>query len=239
MLVEEKVAVAEIGALPGFFDMLTGHVAKLKAGGVAVIGKAASVDEAVAYEEAGVDFVSIKGADGGGHIFGFTGTFSLLPQVVDAVSIPVICGGGVADGRGVAASFILGAAAVEVGSRFLLAEECPVHQNYKDAILRAREGGTVLTGVVCGDAVRQLPNSLSDRLLKIERECTVEEAIHDIQAAATDSLRKAAVDGDVDNGCVTVGQSLGLLKKTQTAKQIVDELVSEYRSILLSAPALG
>jgi enoyl-[acyl-carrier protein] reductase II len=238
MLVEERVAVAEIGAMPGDFDALPGHVAKLKAAGTVVIGKAATVAEAVAYERAGVDFVAIKGADGGGHIFGFTGTFSLLPQVVDAVSVPVINGGGVADGRGMAASLVMGAAAVEIGSRFLLAEECPVHQNYKNAILRAREGETVVTGVICGDAVRQLPNSLSERLLKAERECTVEEAIRAIQTMGTDSLRKAAVDGDIENGCVTVGQTLGLLNKTQTAKEIVEELVADCSALLRGAPYL-
>ena len=96
MIVEEEVPVVEIGTLPGLFGPLAGHVARMGASGVKVIGKAASVEEAVAYERAGVDFISIKGADGGGHIFGFTGTFSLLPQVVDAVSVPVICGGGIA-----------------------------------------------------------------------------------------------------------------------------------------------
>ncbi len=146
MLLEEGVPVVEIGTLPALFEALPGHVARLRADGVAVIGKAASVEEAVAYERAGVDFIAIKGADGGGHIFGFTGTFSLLPQVVDAVVVPVINGGGVADGRGVAASFMLGAQAVEMGSRFLLAHECPAHENYKRAVLGAKEGETVLTG---------------------------------------------------------------------------------------------
>jgi enoyl-[acyl-carrier protein] reductase II len=238
VIVDEKVSVVEIGTLPGLFEPLAGQVAKLKAGGVAVIGKAASVDEAVAYERAGVDFIAIKGADGGGHIFGFTGTFSLLPQVVDAVTVPVINGGGVADGRGVAASFMLGARAVEVGSRFLLAYECPVHENYRRAVLGAKEGETVLTGVICGDAVRQLPNSLSERLLKVEKECAVEEAIRNIQEMAADSLRKAAVDGDTQEGCVTVGQTVGMLRKTQGAKEIIDEMVAEYTAILRAAPDL-
>jgi enoyl-[acyl-carrier protein] reductase II len=238
MVVEEEVPVVEIGALPGFFESLSGHIARLRASGIAVIGKAASVEEAIAYERAGVDFVSIKGADGGGHIFGLAGTFSLLPQVVDAVSLPVICGGGVADGRGMAASFMLGAAAVEVGSRFLLAHECPVHESYKQGILDAKEGETVLTGVICGDAVRQLANSLSERLLEVERECTVEEAIRNIQELATDSLRKAAVDGDVQGGSVVVGQSVGMLKKTQSAGEIVHELVTECRAVLDAAPGL-
>jgi enoyl-[acyl-carrier protein] reductase II len=238
MLIEERVPVVEIGTLPHLFEPLAGHVAKMKAEGIAVIGKAASVAEAVAYERAGVDLVSLKGADGGGHIFGFTGTFSLVPQVVDAVSAPVICGGGVADGRGMAAAFMLGAKAVEVGSRFLLAHECPVHENYKRAVLRAKEGETVVTGVICGDAVRQLPNRLSERLQKAERECTVEEAIRSIQEMATDSLRKAAVDGDVDEGCVTVGQIAGMLDKTQSAREIVDEFMSQCAAVLGTASSL-
>jgi enoyl-[acyl-carrier protein] reductase II len=232
VLLEEEVPVVEIGTLPHLFPLLAPHVTKLKAAGVAVIGKAASVSDAVAYEEAGVDFVAIKGADGGGHIFGFTGTFSLVPQVVDAVSVPVIAGGGIADGRGMAAAFMLGAKAVEIGSRFLLAHECPVHADYKRAVLAAKEGETVLTGVICGDAVRQLPNRLSDRLQKAERECTVEEAITRIQEMATDSLRKAAVDGDIEEGCVTVGQVAGMLDKTQSAREIVDELVAECAAVL-------
>jgi enoyl-[acyl-carrier protein] reductase II len=236
MLLEERVPVVEIGTLPGMFEPLAGCVARLKARRVAVIGKAASVAEAVEYERAGVDFVSTKGADGGGHIFGFTGTFSLVPQVVDAVSVPVICGGGVADGRGMAASFMLGAEAVEVGSRFLLAHECPVHENYKRAVLGAKEGETVLTGVICGDAVRQLPNRLSERLQTAERGCTVEEAIRTIQEMATDSLRKAAVDGDILEGCVTVGQSAGMLNATQSAQEIVDQLVAECTAVLGRAP---
>jgi enoyl-[acyl-carrier protein] reductase II len=232
MILDEQVPVVEIGTLPGMFEPLAGYVARLKAGRIVVIGKAASVAEAVEYERAGVDLVSTKGADGGGHIFGFTGTFSLVPQVVDAVSVPVICGGGVADGRGMAASFMLGANAVEVGSRFLLAHECPVHENYKRAVLAAKEGETVLTGVICGDAVRQLPNRLSERLQTAERECTVEEAIGTIQEMATDSLRKAAVDGDIQEGCVTVGQSAGMLNKTQSAQEIVDELMAECTAVL-------
>jgi enoyl-[acyl-carrier protein] reductase II len=238
MVLEEQVPAVEVSTLPHLFGPLASHVARLKAGGVDVIGKAASVAEAVAYERAGVDFVSLKGADGGGHIFGFTGTFSLVPQIVDAVSVPVICGGGVADGRGMAAAFMLGAQAVEVGSRFLLADECPVHENYKRAVLGAKEGESVVTGVICGDAVRQLPNRLSARLLKAERECAVEEAIRSIQEMGTDSLRKAAVDGDIDEGCVTVGQVAGMLNKTQSAREIVDELLAECAVRLGAAPGL-
>jgi enoyl-[acyl-carrier protein] reductase II len=238
LVIEEKVPVVEIGALPHMFESLARYVAKLRGAGIAVIGKASSVKEAIGYEKAGVDLISVKGADGGGHIFGFTGTFSLLPEVVDAVSVPVINSSGIADGRGIAASFMFGAKGVEIGSRFLLAHECPVHDNYKRAVLDAEEGNTVLTGVVCGDAVRQLPNSLSDKLLQIEKECTVEGAARRIQEMATDSLRKAAVDGDIDDGCVTVGQIVGMLRKRQSAKEIINELVGEYTAILKGAPQL-
>ena len=238
MLVEERVPVVEIGTLPHLFEPLAGHVARMKAEGITVIGKAASVAEAVAYERAGADLVSLKGADGGGHIFGFTGTFSLVPQVVDAVSAPVVCGGGVADGRGMAAAFMLGARAVEVGSRFLLAHECPVHENYKRAVLDATEGESVVTGMICRDAVRQLPNRLSERLQKAERECTVGEAVRSIQEMATDSLRRAAVDGDIDEGCVTVGQVAGMLHNTMSAREIVDELMAECTALLGAAPGL-
>jgi enoyl-[acyl-carrier protein] reductase II len=235
MLLEEGVQVVETGTFPGLYDQLARHIRRLKAAGVAVITKASSVDEAVEYERVGTDFVSIKGADGGGHIFGFTGTFSLLPQVVDAVSVPVICGGGVTDGRGVAASLMLGAKAVEIGSRFLLAHECPVHENYKRAVVDAKEGVTVLTGVICNDAVRQLPNPLSERLQAVERECAAEEATRRIQEMATDALRKAAVDGDIDEGCVTVGQAVGMLNRRQSAKEIIDEIVAECSAALNTA----
>ncbi len=237
-VIEARVPVVEIGSLPHLFEALQDCVSRFRDAGIAVIGKASSVEEALAYERAGVDFISLKGADGGGHIFGLTGTFSLLPEVVDAVSVPVVNSSGIADGRSVAASFMLGAKAVEAGSRFLLAHECPVHENYKQAILNAKEGGTVLTGVICGDAVRQLPNGLSERLLKIEKECSVEEATQRIQAMAADSLRKAAVDGDIEGGCVTVGQIVGMLRKRQSVKEIMDELVAEYTAMLKSAANL-
>jgi enoyl-[acyl-carrier protein] reductase II len=113
-----------------------------------------------------------------------------------------------------------------------------VHKNYKRAILDAKEGETVLTGVICGDAVRQLPNRLSERLQTVERECTVEEAARRIQEMATDSLRKAAVDGDIQEGCVTVGQIAGMLNKTQSAREIVDELMAGCTAALGTAADL-
>jgi enoyl-[acyl-carrier protein] reductase II len=230
---QEKVAVIELETWPQFFSMLTEHTRRLKDAGIVVIGKSSCVEDAIMNEKAGVDFISVKGADGGGHIFGFTGTFSLIPQVVDAVSVPIINSSGVADGRGVAASFMLGAVGVEIGSRFLLAHECPIHENYKQAIINAKEGDTVLTGVSVNDAVRQLKNKLSDKILRIEKECDQELAAKRIQECAASSLRKAAVDGEIENeGAVIVGQNAGMLNKKQGAKEIVEEIVAEYRKLL-------
>lgn len=233
IILKEKVPVVELETIPAFFHSLPGYAAKLKAAGITVIGKASTVKEALAYEKAGVDFVSVKGYDGGGHIYGFTGTFSLIPQVVDSVSIPVINSSGVADGRGVAASFALGASAVEIGSRFLLASECPVHEHYKEAVISAAEGDTVLTGVSVGDAVRGIKNSLAEKVLEIEKGFEGEEASQKIQKICGGSLRKAAVNGDIDNeGSVVVGQNVGLLKKIQPAGEIMREIVDEYSRIV-------
>ncbi|MEI8633243.1 nitronate monooxygenase [Vibrio sp. PP-XX7] len=172
----ENVNVVELETFPDYFHTLPAYTKALQSNGTVVIGKVASVEEAKVYEAAGVDFVAVKGCDGGGHIFGFTGTFTLIPQVVDAVSIPVINSSGVADGRGVAASLMLGAAGVEVGSRFLLAEECPIHLNYKNAIIAGKEGDTILTGVMAGDGVRGIQNHLTHEMQRIERDFPPAEA---------------------------------------------------------------
>lgn len=227
----ERVPVIEIETFPDFIPTLPRHVEMLKRQGVITIGKVATVEEAKAYEQAGVDFLSVKGCDGGGHIFGFTGTFSLIPQVVDAVSIPVINSSGVADGRGVAASFMLGAVGVEVGSAFLVAEECPIHANYKAAIVTAAEGDTVLTGVDAGDGVRGIRNKLTDEMHHIERTLPPEQAAERIREIGRGVLRKAAVDGDAENGSLVVGQNVGLLRAVAPASAIMDALVAGYQKI--------
>lgn len=233
IIIKEQVPVVELETMPALLSKLSECTAKLKDAGITVIGKAASVEEAIAYEKVGVDFVSVKGYDGGGHIYGFTGTFSLIPQVVDAVSIPVINSSGVADGRGVAASFALGASAVEIGSRFLLASECPVHEKYKTAIINAKEGDTVLTGASVGDAVRGIKNELAEKVLEIEKHYEGAEASNKIQELCGGALRKAAVNGQIENeGSVLVGQDVGLLKRVQPAGEIVKEIVSEYNRII-------
>lgn len=238
IILREKVPVVELETTPDFFGTLPDYASKLKAAGIVVIGKVASVKEALVYERIGADFVSVKGYDGGGHIYGFTGTFSLIPQVADAVAIPIINSSGVADGRGIAASFMLGASAVEIGSRFLMSYECPVHENYKKAVLKAGEGDTVLTGVSVHDAVRGLQNNLAEKVLKIERKYETDEAVQKIQDICAGSLRKAAVDGDTENeGSVIVGQIAGLLNKIQSVNEIMNELISGYRAALAGTPS--
>lgn len=239
IILEEKVPVIEIETAPPFYGTLHEYISKLKEIGTIVIGKGCSVNEALVLEKAGVDLVSIKGADGGGHIYGFTGTFALIPQIVDAVSVPVINSSGVADGRGMAASFMLGAKGVEIGSRFLLSNECPVHENYKNAIINSKEGDTVVTGSTIDDAVRMLKNNLSDVMLKIEKECDKEEAIKRLAPYGTGSLRKSTVEGEIENeGTVTVGQVNGMLKKVQSVNEIMAELIKEYTDLLKNAPHL-
>ncbi|MBV7276675.1 nitronate monooxygenase [Clostridiaceae bacterium UIB06] len=236
IILEEKVPVVELETMPAFYHSLSDFSNKLKEAGIIIIGKASSVEDAVVYEKVGADFVSVKGADGGGHIYGFTGTFSLIPQVVDAVNIPVINSSGIADGRGIAASFMLGVVGVEIGSRFLLADECPVHENYKNAIIEAKEGDTVLTGTTVNDAVRGLANSLTEKVLNVEKQYYGEELAKQIQELCSGSLHKAAVDGDVDTeGSVVVGQIVGILNKKQSTKEIMEELIGEYKSILSNA----
>ena len=236
MIIEEKVPVVELESSSLLPEVLSAYADQLKTAGVIIIGKVATVQQAIIYEKVGVDFISVKGADGGGHIYGFTGTFSLIPQVVDAVKIPVINSSGVADGRGIAASFMLGASAVEIGSRFLLAHECPVHENYKNAIIQAKEGDTVLTGVTVDDAVRGLSNSLSEKVLQVEKQYSKEEAVKYIQELCSGSLRKAATEGDIENeGSVVVGQSVGMLTRKQSTEEIMKELIQGYQSVLSNA----
>jgi enoyl-[acyl-carrier protein] reductase II len=233
VILKEKVPVVELETMPAFYNTLPDYVEKLKDAGIILIGKASSVEDALIYEKVGVDMISVKGADGGGHIYGFTGTFTLIPQVVDAVKIPVINSSGIGDGRGLAASFMLGAEGVEIGSRFLLADECPVHDNYKNAIMEAKEGDTAVTGASVGDAVRGLHNHLTEKIMKIEKQYEGGEAAEKIQDLCSGCLRKAAVNGDVqEEGTVVVGQIAGLLNKRQSAAEIMSELVAEYQTIV-------
>ena len=149
---------------------------------------------------------------------------ALVPQVVDAVNIPVIAAGGIGDGRGVAATFMLGAEGVQVGTRFLVAKECTVHQNYKEKILKAKDIDTEVTGRSTGHPVRSLRNKMARTYMKLEKEGATPEELEKLGSGA---LKRAAVDGDVENGAIMSGQIAGLVNKEQSAKEIIDELFTE------------
>ena len=233
IILQENVPVVELEGSPEDFGLLQEYAEALKKNGSVVIGKAASVKEAQLLEKAGAQMVSVKGADGGGHIYGFTGTFSLIPQVADAVNIPVINSSGVADFRGVAASFLLGASGVEVGSLFLLAYECPVHENYKRAVMEAQEGATVLTGASVHDAVRGIENELARKVLDVEKRYDGEEAAARIQELCAGSLRKAAVSGETEReGSVLVGQNVGMLTREASVHDMMRSLTEGLDRLL-------
>lgn len=174
-------------------------------------------------EKCGADAVVAEGTESGGHVGQLT-TMTLVPQVVDAVDIPVIGAGGIGDGRGVAAAFMLGAEGVQVGTRFLVAEECTVHANYKEKILKAKDIDTEVTGRSTGHPVRVLRNKLARKFVKLEKEGA---SVEELEALGVGGLKKAAIDGDVDNGSVMAGQIAGMINKEQTAKEIIEELFKE------------
>lgn len=222
VICEEGVPVVTTGAgNPGKY------ISKLKSHGIKVIPVVASVALAVRVERVGADAVIAEGQEGGGHI-GESTTMALVPQVVDAVSVPVIAAGGIGDGRGIAAAYMLGARGVQVGTRFLVAKECTVAQNYKDLILKAKDTDTVATGRSTGHPVRVIKNKLAREILALEKKNTDPAVIEQLGMGA---LRAAVKDGDVTNGSVMSGQIAGLVRKEQCAKEIIEEMFEEASAI--------
>ena len=210
---EEKVPVVTTGAgNPGKY------IAKMKEHGIKVIPVVANVTLALRVERAGADAVVAEGTEAGGHI-GETATMALVPQMVDALNIPVIAAGGIADGRGIAAAYMLGAKGVQLGTRFLVAEECIIHQGYKDAILKAKDSSTVATGRSTGHPVR---------IISLEKKNAPEEEINEL---CTGTLAAAVRDGDADNGNIMSGQIAGLVHKEQTAAEMIEEMFKEAEKI--------
>ena len=185
------------------------------------------VEQAAAYERAGADAVVAEGMESGGHI-GEETTMTLVPQVVDAVDIPVIAAGGIGDGRGVCAAFMLGAEAVQMGTRFVVAKESNVHQNYKDRVIAAKDIDSVVTGRSTGHPVRSLRNSMTREYLDMEKEGVEFEKLERLTLG---TLRKAVVDGDVKQGTVMAGQIAGLVSKEQTCEEIIKELMKEVSEV--------
>lgn len=223
VIVEEGVKVVTTGAgNPGKY------MAMWKEAGVKVIPVVASVALAKMMERAGADAVIAEGTESGGHI-GAATTMTLVPQVVDAVSIPVIAAGGIGDGRGFAAAMMLGAQAVQMGTRFLLAKECVVHQNYKDKVIKAKDIDSEVTGRSTGHPVRSIRNNMTREYLKMEAEgATLEQLEH----MTLGSLRRAVVDGDVVTGTIMAGQIAGMVKKEQTCREMMEEIMSEAKVLL-------
>ncbi len=220
LVCEENVAIVTTGAgSPGKY------MERWKANNIKVIPVVASVALAKRMEKAGADAIIAEGTESGGHVGQLT-TMALIPQVVDAVSIPVIAAGGIGDGRGIAASFMLGAEGVQVGTRFLVARECTVNQNYKDKILKAKDIDTEVTGRSTGHPVRVLKNKLSRMYNKLEKEGISSEKLEELGAG---TLKKAAVDGDIENGSIMSGQIAGLINKEQTSKEIIEEMFEEAK----------
>ena len=228
VVAEEKVKVVTTGA-----GMPTDFMARWKAAGVVIIPVIASVAMAQKMEKLGADSVIAEGEESGGHIGELT-TMAMVPQVCDAVKIPVIAAGGIGDGRGMAAALMLGACAVQMGTRFLVAKECGVHQNYKDMVLKATDISTVTTGRrFAASTCRQLKNQFSRNFKQVEflPETTVEM----INALGVGSLRKAAVEGDTKAGCFLAGQIAGMVNREQTAEEIITEVVGQAETLLKGA----
>ena len=223
LVCDEKVAVVTTGAgSPGKY------IKMWKENNIKIIPVVPSVAIAKRMEKFGVDAVIAEGMESGGHIGQIT-TMSLVPQVVDAVNIPVIAAGGIGDGRGIAASFMLGAVGVQMGTRFLVSNECTVHQNYKAKVLKAKDIETEVTGTSTSHPVRVLRNKLTREYLKIEKENPNSEKLEELTKGA---LRRAVVDGDTENGSVMAGQIAGLVKKEQSCKEIIEELMEEFNECM-------
>lgn len=199
-----------------------------KNAGIRVIPVVASVALAKRMERYGADAVVAEGMESGGHI-GSQATMTLVPQVVDAVEIPVIAAGGIADGRGFAAAMMLGAEAVQMGTRFVAAKESIVHPNYKERIMKAKDIDSEVTGTMTGHPVRCLRNQMTREYLRMEKEGV---AFEELEKLTLGSLRKAVMEGDVKYGTVMAGQSAGLVKKEQSCREIIDEILAEAGHLL-------
>lgn len=223
VVVEEGVKVVTTGA-----GNPEKYMEMWKNAGIKVIPVVASVAMAKRIERMGADAVVAEGMESGGHIGELT-TMTLVPQIVDAVSIPVIAAGGIADGRGIAAAFMLGAEAVQMGTRFVVAKESIVHDNYKQRLIKASDIDSTVTGRSHGHPIRCLRNQMTREYLKLEKEG---KSFEELEYLTLGALRKAVQDGDVKNGTVMAGQIAGMIDKEMTCKEMIDEMVAEASRLL-------
>lgn len=220
--VEEGVKVITTGAgNPGKYMTMW------KEAGIKVIPVVPSVALAKRMERAGADAVIAEGCESGGHVGKLT-TMVLVPQVVDAVDIPVIAAGGICDGRGIVAAFALGARGIQMGTRFLVSDECTIHENYKNAVIKAKDIDTVVTGRITGHPVQVIKNKLAREFLKLESSNVSAEKLEELGRGA---LRRAVKDGDVDNSSLMAGQISGMVTRKQNVKEIIEEIFDEYEEL--------
>ncbi|NTW95607.1 MAG: enoyl-[acyl-carrier-protein] reductase FabK [Erysipelotrichaceae bacterium] len=220
LIAELKPALVTTGAgNPGKY------IPRLKELGIMVVPIVPTVALAIRMQQAGADMVIVEGTESGGHVGELT-TMALVPQVVDALKIPVIAAGGIADGRGFNAALSLGAIGVQVGTCLLVAEECPVHMNYKQAIMDAKDTDTVVTGRSVSAPVRIKKNSMSQKYIKLEKEGANRE---ELEKLTLGSLRKAVFDGDMENGSVMMGQIAGMVKEIKPLATIFENMVNDAK----------
>ncbi len=223
VVVEEGIKVVTTGAgnPEKYMDMW-------KAAGIKVIPVVASVALAKRMEKYGADAVVAEGSESGGHI-GEQTTMTLVPQIVDAVSIPVIAAGGIGDGRGIAAAFMLGAEAVQIGTRFVVAKESIVHDNYKQRIIKAKDIDSTVTGRSHGHPIRSLRNQMTREYIKLEQEG---KSFEELEYITLGALRNAVQKGDITTGTVMAGQIAGMISKEQTCKEMIDEMMEQADRLL-------
>lgn len=223
LVCEEGVPVVTTGA-----GMPSAYIPMWKEHGVKVIPVVASVAVAKRMVRSGVDAVIAEGTESGGHVGELT-TLTLVPQIVDAVEVPVIAAGGIADGRGIAAAFMLGASGVQIGTRFLSAYECNIHENYKRKILAAKDIDTIVTGRSTGHPVRVLKNKLARKFSELE---AANAPVEEIKKLGVGALYKAVVEGNMDEGSIMAGQIAALVNKEQSCKEMIEEMISEAKQLL-------
>lgn len=224
LVIDEKVPVVTTGAgNPGKF------MAAWKEAGVKVVPVVPSVALAVRMERAGADAVIAEGTESGGHI-GENTTMCLVPQVVDAVNIPVIAAGGIADGRGIAASFMLGAQGVQVGTRFLASEECQIHPTYKELVVKAKDTDSIVTGRYTGHPCRNVKTKFTKKLASGEKDGSLTP--DEFEQLTLGSLRKAVQDGNLEEGSFLCGAIAGMINEVKPAKEIIEEMFAQADKLL-------
>ena len=226
LVVEEGVKVVTTGA-----GTPEKYIPMWKEAGIKVIPVVASVAQAKRMEKVGADAIVVEGCEAGGHI-GESTTMALLPQVTSAVSIPVIAAGGIADGRGMMAAFMLGAEAIQMGTRFLVAHESTVHKAYKERVIAAKDIDSVVTGRSHGHPVRSLRNNMTREYVKLE---SSGKSFEELEYLTLGTLRKAVQEGDTTDGTVMAGQIAGLVAKEQSCKEIIEEIIGEVKELAKKA----